>query len=117
MRGMTRDFIFRSIKRTNKLDYLGYVLNVGSEEELFEAVSELGFSPDAMEYHAVNIGSKAIAICMPFRASAKQMEQPFYFIGDVDNKFFSNETDKRYQDDLKGDTDSGTFPADIFTGP
>jgi len=48
---MNRDFIFRSIKK-DSLDYLGYVLNVSSKKELFHAISELGFNPEALEYRA-----------------------------------------------------------------
>ena len=76
---MSRDFIFRSIKR-NSLDYLGYVLNVSSKKELFQAMLELGFNPEAFEYHALETNSKAIAICLPFR-------------GSKDNDVFNSETE------------------------
>jgi len=109
---MSRDFIFRSIKR-NSLDYLGYVLNVSSKKKLFQAMLELGFNPEAFEYHALETNSKAIAICLPFRGSKELEKKEFYSLNKVEETYLSLE---KGEVNLKGNSDSGTFPADIFTG-
>ncbi len=61
---MNRDFIFRAANQINGLNYLGYVINVGSPKELIKAVSELGFNANVMEYKKVPLSSKAIAVCL-----------------------------------------------------
>ena len=109
---MNRDFIFRSIKK-DSLDYLGYVLNVSSKKELFIAISELGFNPEALEYRALEINSKAIAICLPFRGNKELEKLEFCSLNKVEETYLSPERDEV---NLKGNSDSGTFPADIFTG-
>ena len=114
---MSRDFIFRSTNRKNSLDYLGYVLNVTSKDELYEAVLELGFNPRAMEYHAVDINSKAVAICMPFRGTPEQMKSTFFSINEIEDKYLGLKERGSHDIELKSKTDSGAFPADVFTGP
>ena len=110
---MNRDFIFRSNKK-DSLDYLGYVLNVNSIKELFHAISELGFNPETLEYRALEINSKAIAICLPFRVNKELEKLEFCTLNKVEETYLNPE---KNEVNLKGDSDSGTYPADIFTGP
>ncbi len=88
---MNRDFIFRATKMGNSLNYLGYVLNVGSPAELTKAVSELGFNANVMEYKRIPLSSKAIAICMPFRDTTYTKNNNFILAKDITSEFFTVE--------------------------
>tara|TARA_B100000586_G_C19862025_1_gene323271 strand:+ start:78 stop:353 length:276 start_codon:yes stop_codon:yes gene_type:complete len=88
---MNRNFIFRAAKEGNKLNYLGYVLNVGSPAELTKAVSELGFNANVMEYKRIPLSSKAIAICMPFRDTTYTKDNNFILAKDITSEFFTVE--------------------------
>ena len=88
---MNRDFIFRATKMGNSLNYLGYVLNVGSPAELTKAVSELGFNANVMEYKRIPLSSKAIAICMPFRDTTYTKDNNFILAKDITSEFFTVE--------------------------
>jgi len=97
---MNRNFIFRATKKRNSLNYLGYVLNVGTPAELTKAVSELGFKTDMMEYKIVPISSKAIAVCMPFRGTAHTKDNNFFLAKDITCKLFEDE------DEIQADLES-----------
>ena len=97
---MNRDFIFRATKMGNSLNYLGYVLNVGTPAELVKAVSKLGFKANLMEYKRVPLSSGAIAICMPFRGTAKAKDIAFIPAKDVTCKLFEDE------DEIQADLES-----------
>ena len=88
---MNRNFIFRAAKGGNNLNYLGYVLNVGSPAELTKAVSELGFNANVMEYKRIPLSSKAIAICMPFRDTTYTKDNNFILAKDITSEFFTVE--------------------------
>ncbi|MDP6916882.1 MAG: hypothetical protein QF895_02880 [SAR86 cluster bacterium] len=96
---MNRDFIFRAANRENGLNYLGYVINVGSPKELIKAVSELGFNANVMEYKKVPLSSKAIAVCLPFRGTAYTNDKNFTLAKDIDSSTFGDE------DELETDLD------------
>ncbi len=97
---MNRNFIFRAAKGRDKLNYLGYVLNVGSPTELNKAVSELGFNVNMMEFKRVPLSSKAIAVCMPFRGTAHTKDNNFILAKDVTCKLFEDE------DEIQADLES-----------
>jgi hypothetical protein len=97
---MNRNFIFRATKKENSLNYLGYVLNVGTPAELAKAVSKLGFKANLMEYKRVPLSSRAIAICMPFRGTAKAKDIAFIPAKDVTCKLFEDE------DEIQADLES-----------
>ena len=88
---MNRDFIFRAANQINGLNYLGYVINVGSPKELIKAVSELGFNANVMEYKKVPLSSKAIAVCLPFRGTAYNYDNSFIMAKDIDSGLFKEE--------------------------
>tara|TARA_B100000929_G_C15391507_1_gene381366 strand:- start:372 stop:641 length:270 start_codon:yes stop_codon:yes gene_type:complete len=88
---MNRNFIFRAAKGRDKLNYLGYVLNVGSPTELNKAVSELGFNVNMMEFKSVPQSSKAIAVCMPFKSTAHSKDNNFILLKDITCEFFEEE--------------------------
>ena len=97
---MNRNFIFRATKKENSLNYLGYVLNVGTPAELAKAVSQLGFKANLMEYKRVPLSSRAIAICMPFRGTANVKDIAFIPAKDVSCKLFDDE------DEIQADLES-----------
>tara|TARA_B100000029_G_scaffold493074_1_gene555161 strand:+ start:1193 stop:1513 length:321 start_codon:yes stop_codon:yes gene_type:complete len=96
---MNRNFIFRAANRGDKLNYLGYVMNVGSPKELMKAVSELGFNANVMEYKKVPLSSKAIAVCLPFRGTAYTNDKNFTLAKDINSSTFCD------QDELETDLD------------
>ena len=96
---MNRNFIFRATKQGNSLNYLGYVLNVGTPAELVKAVSKLGFKANLMEYKRVPLSSKAVAVCMPFRGTAYSKDNNFILAKDITCKLFEDEDE--IQDDLE----------------
>jgi len=97
---MNRNFIFRATKKGNSLNYLGYVLNVGTPAELTKAVSELGFKANMMEFRIVPLSSKAIAVCMPFRGTAHTKDNNFVLAKDISCKLFEDE------DEIQADLES-----------
>lgn len=97
---MNRNFIFRATNQGDNLNYLGYVINVGSPAELVKAVSELGFNANVMEYKKVPLSSKAIAVCLPFRGTAYTNDHSFIMAKDINSGLFKEEDE--IQADLEG---------------
>ena len=97
---MNRNFIFRATKKGNSLNYLGYILNVGTPAELTKAVSELWFKANMMEYMIGHLSSKAIAVGMPFRGTAHTKDNNFVLAKDVSCKLFEDE------DEIQADLES-----------
>ena len=97
---MNRNIIFRATNQGDNLNYLGYVINVGSPAELVKAVSELGFNANVMEYKKVPLSSKAIAVCLPFRGTAYTNDHSFIMAKDINSGLFKEEDE--IQADLEG---------------
>ena len=88
---MNRNFIFRATSGKNNSNYLGYVLNVGSIEELLKVITELGFKAEAMEYKRIPLSSKAVAVCSPFRDTGNGKDGSFISVSSLTNDLFKEE--------------------------
>ena len=88
---MNRDFIFRTTGEKNNSNCLGYVLNVGSIEELLKVIKELGFKTETLEYKRIPLSSKAVAVCLPFRTTSCSKDDHFISANLLTNGLFEEE--------------------------
>jgi hypothetical protein len=88
---MNRDFIFRTTGGKDNSNCLGYVLNVGSTDELLKVIKELDFKTEDLEYKRIPLSSKAVAVCLPFRTTSCSKDDHFISANLLTNGLFEEE--------------------------